>query len=66
MKQTRLLVSLVAFLSVVSRSQAAEQAAKKSVDAGVPQTGSEAKAEVEITGTLKAPIRTKKFVAFVR
>jgi hypothetical protein len=65
MKQTLLLVSFVACLSVVSRSQAAEQAAKKSVDAGVPQTGSEAKAEVEITGTLKAPMRTKKFVAFV-
>jgi hypothetical protein len=65
MKQELLLVSFAAVLSVVSESQAAEQGAKKSVDGGAPQAGAEAKAEVEITGTLKAPMRTKKFVAFV-
>jgi hypothetical protein len=73
MKQKLLLVSFVAVVTLVSRSQGADQNATKSVtsgttremDAGVPQTRSEAKAEVEITGTLKAPMRTKKFVAFV-
>ncbi len=73
MKQKLLVVSFVSILSVVSRSQAAEQNSTKPVtggatremDAGVPQTRSEEKAEVEITGTLKAPMRTKKFVAFV-
>jgi hypothetical protein len=65
MKQEFLWASFLAVLSVARQSQAAEQVAKKSVDAGVPQARSEAKAEVEITGTLKAPMRTKKFVAFV-
>jgi hypothetical protein len=73
MIQKLLLLSFVTVLGVVSRGQAAEQAAKKSLtgsaagemDAGVRQTRSNAKAEVEITGTLKAPMRTKKFVAFV-
>lgn len=71
MKPNVLNLVLFAFLSVVSQSRASEQTAAKSVtgggtrevDGGVPQARSEA--EVEITGTLKAPIRTKKFVAFV-
>jgi len=35
------------------------------MDGGLSQLPAEAKAEVEITGTLKAPLRTKKLMAYV-
>lgn len=72
MARELLLVSFVlSFASTLSHS--AGQIATKSLtggetskmDGGLPEFPAEAKAEVEITGTLKAPMRTKKFMAYV-
>jgi len=71
MRRELLLIGCVLLLA--GSSQSAGRIAEKNVtsakssemDGGLPQHRPDAKAEVEITGRLKTPIRTKKFVAFV-